>query len=103
MGIDLHDLSIGKTGNLEGVVISNDENTTNRRGIECDKVVLCLGSNIAPIVQRTLNVNIPIVGIKGYSFDLVAKRDPKDLPACNGIFIMGGMVEESHEEFTITS
>ena len=46
---------------------------------------------------------MPIVGIKGYSFDLVAKNNPKDLPKCNAMFIMGSTVEETHEEFTITS
>lgn len=44
-----------------------------------------------------------MVGIKGYSFDLVAINNPRDLPKCNAIFIFGCMMEESHEEFTITS
>jgi len=102
MGIDLHDF-VFENKKLSGVIISNDENTSNRQAIECDKVVLCLGSNIAPVVRKTLNVNIPIVGIKGYSFDLVAKNNPRDLPAYNGIFILGQLNEETDEVFTVTT
>ena len=104
MGFDLNDFSFGTDGKLREVLISEESKPTERRPIACDKVVLALGSNLAPIVQKTLNVNIPIVGIKGYSFDLIAKKDPKDLPACNAIlFIMGKEVQGSHEVFNVTT
>ena len=57
--------------------------------IACDKVVLALGGNKAPMLKRLLNVNVPIIGVKGYTFDIVATNNPQDLPVFENFLFLG--------------
>lgn len=74
-----------KDGKLSCVELSKEGGAKEK--LECDKVVLCLGASTAVVVKKTLGLTIPLVGIKGYSFDLVG--DKNDLPVHNASFFLG--------------
>ena len=83
-------------GKLEGVYVRDsnfDEGQLmakpNDQFIKCDKVILALGANTAPLVKRMLNVNVPIVGVKGYTFDIVASDKKSDLPLHDRCMFIG--------------
>ena len=44
--------------------------------VECDAVVLCAGSFIAPLMKDNFGLICPVIPIKGYSFDI-----PTDMPS----------------------
>ena len=50
---------------------------------------MCLGANAGPLLKEKLNVNVPVVGIKGYTFDLNAVDKPIDLPNLDHIIFIG--------------
>lgn len=89
-------LIFADNGKLEGVYV-RDSNFEEGKlmakprdaFIPCDKVILALGANTAPLVKRMLNVNVPIVGVKGYTFDIVASDKPSDLPLHDKCLFVG--------------
>lgn len=49
--------------------------------IECDRLVLCEGYKGAESLQKYFGLTIPIIPVRGYSFDIVPTNPNKKLPA----------------------
>jgi len=63
----------GKKHLVKGVKLKNQKET-----LECDAVVLCAGSFIARLVKENFGLIVPVIPVKGYSFDM-----PTDMPSHN--------------------